>query len=87
MQTETIDLTEEGSRSDRSQKEFKRSALDRSADSLIDVDGLPYIGQVHDFFGLDLFFQQCLLDLYGSLLATSFRLYAQVNLIVAPTIR
>lgn len=45
-QTETIDLTEEGSRSDRSQKEFKRSSLDRSADSLIDVDGLPYIGQI-----------------------------------------
>lgn len=44
-QTETIDLTEDGSRSDRSQKEFKRSVLDKSAHSAIDVDGLPYVGQ------------------------------------------
>lgn len=46
LQTETIDLNEEGSRADRSSKIFRRSAADKSAHSLIDVDGLPYIGQV-----------------------------------------
>ncbi|GAB4832145.1 DNA-directed RNA polymerase I subunit RPA2 [Ancistrocladus abbreviatus] len=44
-QTETIDLTEEGGRSDRMPKTFRRSNIDRSTHSLIDVDGLPYIGQ------------------------------------------
>ncbi|XP_057520184.1 DNA-directed RNA polymerase I subunit 2 isoform X1 [Amaranthus tricolor] len=45
-QTETIDLTTEGSRSDRASKSFRRSTVDKSAHSLIDVDGLPYPGQI-----------------------------------------
>ncbi|KAL0397530.1 UNVERIFIED_CONTAM: DNA-directed RNA polymerase I subunit [Sesamum calycinum] len=45
LQTETIDLTEQNLRSDRSQRSFGRSNLDRSAHHLIDSDGLPYVGQ------------------------------------------
>ncbi|KNA10898.1 hypothetical protein SOVF_140060 [Spinacia oleracea] len=45
-QTETIDLAEESSRSDRSSKTFRRSTVDQSSHSLIDVDGLPYVGQM-----------------------------------------
>ncbi|CAM8896202.1 unnamed protein product [Rhodiola kirilowii] len=51
-QTETIDLTEQGgNRRDQSKKMFRRSVLDkhkytgRPIDSLIDEDGLPYVGQ------------------------------------------
>ncbi|KAL8171002.1 hypothetical protein V2J09_022806 [Rumex salicifolius] len=44
-QTETIDLTAEGSRSTRANKSFRRSTLDKSVQRLIDVDGLPYVGQ------------------------------------------
>lgn len=44
-QTETVDLTTEGSRSNRANKSFRRSTLDKSAHHLIDVDGLPYVGQ------------------------------------------
>lgn len=50
LQTDTVDLTEEGSRSDRTSRTFRRSTLDKSTHSLIDVDGLPYLGQVT--FGL-----------------------------------
>ncbi|XP_010670529.2 DNA-directed RNA polymerase I subunit 2 isoform X2 [Beta vulgaris subsp. vulgaris] len=45
-QTDTVDLTEEGSRSDRTSRTFRRSTLDKSTHSLIDVDGLPYLGQM-----------------------------------------
>ncbi|XP_012068704.1 DNA-directed RNA polymerase I subunit 2 isoform X1 [Jatropha curcas] len=45
-QTETIDLSEEGSKSARAQKMFRRSNIDRSWHSVIDSDGLPYIGQM-----------------------------------------
>ncbi|KAJ7982372.1 DNA-directed RNA polymerase subunit beta [Quillaja saponaria] len=45
-QTETIDLTDQGSRSDRIQKVFRRSNIDKSSHSLIDSDGLPYVGQM-----------------------------------------
>ena len=45
-QTETIDLADQRSRSDRSQKMFRRSNVDKSMHSLIDVDGLPNVGQV-----------------------------------------
>lgn len=45
-QTETIDLSDEGSRSDRSHRRFRRSNTDRSSHSLIDSDGLPYVGQI-----------------------------------------
>ncbi|KAK9741909.1 hypothetical protein RND81_03G137100 [Saponaria officinalis] len=44
-QTDTIDLTDDR-RLDHGGKTFRRSNVDRSADSLIDVDGLPYIGQM-----------------------------------------
>lgn len=40
LQTETIDLTERG------QSVFRRSNVDKSTHSLIDSDGLPYVGQV-----------------------------------------
>ena len=56
LQTDTIDLTDEGSRSDRAGKTFQRSKVDRSADSLIDVDGLPYLGQVPFSFVLNFSF-------------------------------
>uniref|UniRef100_A0A2N9GSZ2 DNA-directed RNA polymerase n=1 Tax=Fagus sylvatica TaxID=28930 RepID=A0A2N9GSZ2_FAGSY len=45
-QTETIDLADQRSRSDRSQKMFRRSNVDKSMHSLIDVDGLPNVGQI-----------------------------------------
>uniref|UniRef100_A0A2P2LTZ0 DNA-directed RNA polymerase n=1 Tax=Rhizophora mucronata TaxID=61149 RepID=A0A2P2LTZ0_RHIMU len=44
-QTETIDLGEERSRSGGAQKMFRRSNIDKSLHSLIDSDGLPYVGQ------------------------------------------
>ncbi|XP_052192678.1 DNA-directed RNA polymerase I subunit 2-like [Diospyros lotus] len=44
-QTETIDLTEQSGKADRGQRIFRRSNLDKSAHSLIDSDGLPYVGQ------------------------------------------
>ncbi|XP_022951240.1 DNA-directed RNA polymerase I subunit 2 isoform X1 [Cucurbita moschata] len=45
-QTETIDLSEQSSRSSRSQKLFRRSNIDKSVRSHIDSDGLPYVGQM-----------------------------------------
>ncbi|KAL2514232.1 nuclear RNA polymerase A2 [Forsythia ovata] len=44
-QTETIDLAEQGIKSDRSQRTFGRSNLDKSSHQFIDIDGLPYVGQ------------------------------------------
>ncbi|XP_049368745.1 DNA-directed RNA polymerase I subunit 2 [Solanum verrucosum] len=44
-QTETIDLTEQSAKSDRAQRLFRRSKLDKSSHQLIDTDGLPYVGQ------------------------------------------
>ncbi|GFP98191.1 DNA-directed RNA polymerase i subunit rpa2 [Phtheirospermum japonicum] len=44
-QTETIDLAEQNLRSDRTQRSFGRSNLDKSSHHLIDSDGLPYVGQ------------------------------------------
>lgn len=44
-QTETIDLSEQNLKSDRSQSSFGRSNLDRSSHHLIDSDGLPFVGQ------------------------------------------
>lgn len=44
-QTETIDLTEQSIMSDRTQKSFGRSHLDKSTHSSIDFDGLPFVGQ------------------------------------------
>ncbi|KAL0379916.1 UNVERIFIED_CONTAM: DNA-directed RNA polymerase I subunit [Sesamum angustifolium] len=52
-QTETIDLTEQNLRSDRSQRSFGRSNLDRSAHHLIDSDGSPMLGRL----GVRLFVQ------------------------------
>lgn len=46
LQTETIDLTEQSAKSDRAQRVFRRSYLDKSSHQLIDSDGLPYVGQV-----------------------------------------
>ncbi|CAN8290752.1 unnamed protein product [Cochlearia groenlandica] len=43
-QTETIDLSDQKSRSDSGKKSFKRST-DKSHHSCIDADGLPYVGQ------------------------------------------
>ncbi|KAL6327625.1 hypothetical protein AAG906_022046 [Vitis piasezkii] len=45
-QTETIDLSDENNKSDRGQRMFRRSNVDKSANSLIDSDGLPYVGQM-----------------------------------------
>ncbi|KAM6561896.1 hypothetical protein CsatB_021894 [Cannabis sativa] len=45
-QTETIDLSDQGSRSERNQTMFRRSNVDKSMHSLIDSDGLPYVGQM-----------------------------------------
>lgn len=44
-QTETIDLSEQNLKSDRSHRSFGRSNLDRSSHNLIDSDGLPFVGQ------------------------------------------
>lgn len=49
-QTETIDLSDQGNRSSRSQKMFRRSNIDTSVRSIIDSDGLPYVGQVSLIF-------------------------------------
>ncbi|XP_055817802.1 DNA-directed RNA polymerase I subunit 2 isoform X2 [Solanum dulcamara] len=46
-QTETIDLTEQSAKSDRAQRLFRRSNLDKSSHQLIDSDGLPYVGQAN----------------------------------------
>ncbi|KAK9284078.1 hypothetical protein L1049_012338 [Liquidambar formosana] len=45
-QTDTIDLTDQSNRADRSQRTFRRSNVDKSVHSLIDSDGLPYVGQM-----------------------------------------
>ncbi|KAK8999062.1 hypothetical protein V6N11_070240 [Hibiscus sabdariffa] len=45
-QTETIDLCEGKSKSDRGQRIFKREHSDKAISSFVDSDGLPYIGQV-----------------------------------------
>ncbi|KAL6124662.1 hypothetical protein ACLB2K_077174 [Fragaria x ananassa] len=43
-QTESVDLSDQKGRSG-SQRSFRRSAADKSHHSLIDSDGLPYVGQ------------------------------------------
>ncbi|PON83619.1 DNA-directed RNA polymerase, subunit [Trema orientale] len=43
--TESIDLADQGNRSGRVQTMFRRSNVDKSMHSLIDSDGLPYVGQ------------------------------------------
>ncbi|XP_020237492.1 DNA-directed RNA polymerase I subunit 2 [Cajanus cajan] len=45
-QTETIDLSEQGARSDRSSRIFRKSNIDKSACPSIDSDGLPHVGQM-----------------------------------------
>lgn len=45
FQTESIDLSDQKGKSDRSQRLFRRSNTDKSHHSLIDSDGLPYVGQ------------------------------------------
>ncbi|KAK6233604.1 hypothetical protein QUC31_006010 [Theobroma cacao] len=45
-QTETIDLGDDKSKSDRGQRIFKREHSDRSISSCLDSDGLPHVGQV-----------------------------------------
>ncbi|KAE8670626.1 DNA-directed RNA polymerase I subunit RPA2-like isoform X2 [Hibiscus syriacus] len=45
-QTETIDLCDGKSKSDRGQRIFKREHSDKAISSFVDSDGLPYIGQV-----------------------------------------
>lgn len=54
FQTETIDLSDQKSRSDRSRKFFRRSNLNKN--SSIDSDGLPYVGQVSIRFWNFIFF-------------------------------
>ncbi|XP_024007983.1 DNA-directed RNA polymerase I subunit 2 [Eutrema salsugineum] len=44
-QTETVDLSDQRSRSENAHKSFRRSKVDKSAHSCIDADGLPYVGQ------------------------------------------
>ncbi|XP_073226010.1 DNA-directed RNA polymerase I subunit 2-like isoform X2 [Cicer arietinum] len=44
-QTETIDLTEKGGKSDQSARVFRKSKLDKPCPS-IDSDGLPHVGQM-----------------------------------------
>ncbi|KAF7836196.1 DNA-directed RNA polymerase I subunit 2 [Senna tora] len=45
-QTETIDLNDQGRKSDRTSKMFRRSNLDKTVSSFLDSDGLPYVGQL-----------------------------------------
>ncbi|KAK7256953.1 hypothetical protein RIF29_30575 [Crotalaria pallida] len=45
-QTETIDLTDQGRRSDRSSKVFKKSNVEKFACPALDSDGLPHVGQL-----------------------------------------
>lgn len=51
MQTESIDLVEQ-SKSDRAPRMFKREG---KSNSLLDSDGLPYVGQV-SLFSVYLYF-------------------------------
>ncbi|XP_071715598.1 DNA-directed RNA polymerase I subunit 2-like [Rutidosis leptorrhynchoides] len=44
-QTESIDLADEKNKSDRANRVFRRSYLDKRSHSFIDSDGLPYVGQ------------------------------------------
>ncbi|GAU41872.1 hypothetical protein TSUD_366200 [Trifolium subterraneum] len=44
METETVDLTERGSRSEKYSRTFQKSNLDKSCPA-IDSDGLPHVGQ------------------------------------------
>lgn len=46
LQTESIDLAEEKSKSERASRVFRRSNLDKKSHAFIDSDGLPYVGQV-----------------------------------------
>ncbi|RDY14792.1 DNA-directed RNA polymerase I subunit 2, partial [Mucuna pruriens] len=45
-QTETIDLTEQGGRSERSSRMFRKSNIEKSACPSLDSDGLPHVGQM-----------------------------------------
>ncbi|KAH9718490.1 DNA-directed RNA polymerase I subunit 2 [Citrus sinensis] len=45
-QTETIDLSDDGNKVDRGQKLFRRNKDAKSLHSVIDSDGLPYVGQM-----------------------------------------
>lgn len=49
-QTETIDLSDDGNKVDRGQKLFRRNKDAKSLHSVIDSDGLPYVGQVCHMF-------------------------------------
>ncbi|KAI3709939.1 hypothetical protein L2E82_39709 [Cichorium intybus] len=44
-QTESIDLADEKNKSDRANRVFRRSNLDKKSHAFIDSDGLPYVGQ------------------------------------------
>lgn len=44
-QTQTIDLVDQRKKSDQGFKVFDRSKIDRSMATMIDADGLPYVGQ------------------------------------------
>ncbi|XP_059638695.1 DNA-directed RNA polymerase I subunit 2 isoform X2 [Cornus florida] len=44
-QTEAIDLVERIGKSDRAERIFRRTNLDKSANPFIDLDGLPYVGK------------------------------------------
>ncbi|KAI4323574.1 hypothetical protein L6164_023169 [Bauhinia variegata] len=45
-QTETIDLTDQRSKTDNSTRMFRRSNIDKPGCSVLDSDGLPYVGQM-----------------------------------------
>lgn len=49
-QTETIDLSDNANKVDRGQKLFRRNRDAKSLHSMIDSDGLPYVGQVSHMF-------------------------------------
>lgn len=80
-QTETIDLSDQGNRSSRSQKMFRRSNIDTSVRSIIDADGLPYVGQVSLIFCVAILFFSLGLKLTKFMMR--FRWYNQMSLIVA----
>ena len=85
-QTETIDLTEQSSRSDHSQKIFRRSNVNKSMHSTIDSDGLPYVGQVGlVFYSSYLNITFLVLTLTNNL--KTFRQYNKINPITAPMMR
>lgn len=74
MQTETIDLSNKSNRSERSHRIFRRSNVDKSMHSLIDSDGLPYVGQVGLLFVSSSYFSTNFFTVMVDHLRTDFQM-------------